>query len=65
MATNTTRDNGAGGHGGEARRAGPKHGAVAGGYASTGPLAWIALVKYVDHLPPYRNEQILLFAQST
>ncbi len=32
--------------------------AVAGGYAFAGLLAWIALSKYVDHLPLYRLEQI-------
>ena len=32
--------------------------AVAGGYASAGLLAWIALSKYVDHLPLYRLEQM-------
>ena len=31
---------------------------VPGGYASAGLLAWIALSKYVDHLPLYRLEQI-------
>lgn len=31
---------------------------VAGGYASAGLLAWIALSKYVDHLPLYRLEQM-------
>ena len=31
---------------------------VAGGYASAGLLAWIALSKYVDHLPLYRLEKI-------
>ena len=31
---------------------------VAGGYASAGLLAWIALSKYVDHLPLYRIEQM-------
>lgn len=30
---------------------------VAGGYASAGLLAWIALNKYVDHQPLYRLEQ--------
>lgn len=30
---------------------------VAGGYASAGLLAWIALSKYVDHQPLYRLEQ--------
>jgi transposase len=29
---------------------------VAGGYASSGLLAWVALSKYVDHLPLYRLE---------
>jgi transposase len=29
-----------------------------GGYASAGLLAWIALSKYVDHLPLYRLEQM-------
>ena len=32
--------------------------AVAGGYASAGLLAWIALSKYVDHMPLYRLEQM-------
>lgn len=32
--------------------------AVAGGYASAGLLAWIALSKYVDHLPLYRLEKM-------
>jgi transposase len=32
--------------------------AVAGGYASAGLLAWIALSKYVDHVPLYRLEQM-------
>lgn len=31
---------------------------VAGGYASAGLLAWIALSKYVDHLPLYRLEKM-------
>lgn len=31
---------------------------VTGGYASAGLLAWIALGKYVDHLPLYRMEQM-------
>jgi transposase len=31
---------------------------VAGGYASAGLLAWIAISKYVDHLPLYRLEQM-------
>jgi transposase len=31
---------------------------VPGGYASAGLLAWIAISKYVDHLPLYRLEQI-------
>jgi transposase len=31
---------------------------VAGGYASAGLLAWVALGKYVDHLPLYRLEQM-------
>src|SRR5580692_8391123 len=31
---------------------------VAGGYASAGLLAWIALSKYVHHLPLYRLEQM-------
>jgi transposase len=30
---------------------------VVGGYASAGLLAWIALSKYVDHVPLYRLEQ--------
>jgi transposase len=32
--------------------------AVNGGYASAGLLAWIALSKYVDHLPLYRLEKV-------
>ena len=32
--------------------------AVAGGYASPGLLAWVALSKYVDHVPLYRLEQM-------
>lgn len=31
---------------------------VAGGYASAGLLAWVALSKYVDHAPLYRLEQM-------
>lgn len=31
---------------------------VAGGYASAGLLAWIALSKYVDHLPLFRLEKM-------
>ena len=31
---------------------------VPGGYASAGLLAWIALSKYVDHLPLYRLERM-------
>jgi transposase len=31
---------------------------VVGGYASAGLLAWIALSKYVDHLPLYRLEKM-------
>jgi len=31
---------------------------VQGGYASAGLLAWIALSKYVDHLPLYRLERM-------
>jgi transposase len=31
---------------------------VAGGYASAGLLAWVALSKYVDHQPLYRLEQM-------
>lgn len=31
---------------------------VAGGYASAGLLAWVALSKYVDHLPLYRLERM-------
>jgi transposase len=31
---------------------------VPGGYASAGLLAWIAISKYVDHLPLYRLEQM-------
>jgi transposase len=30
---------------------------VVGGYASAGLLAWIALSKYVDHVPLYRLEK--------
>jgi transposase len=30
---------------------------VMGGYASAGLLAWVALSKYVDHVPLYRMEQ--------
>jgi transposase len=33
--------------------------AVSGGYASAGLLAWIALSKYVDHLPLSRLEKML------
>ena len=32
--------------------------AVPGGYASAGLLAWIALSKYVDHLPLFRLQQM-------
>src|SRR5690606_28625167 len=32
---------------------------VAGGYASAGLLAWVAVAKYLDHLPLYRQEQML------
>lgn len=32
--------------------------AVPGGYASAGLLAWIAISKYVDHLPLFRLEQM-------
>jgi transposase len=32
--------------------------AVMGGYASAGLIAWVALSKYVDHLPLYRLEQM-------
>jgi len=31
---------------------------VPGGYASAGLIAWVALSKYVDHLPLYRLEQM-------
>jgi transposase len=31
---------------------------VAGGYASAGLLAWIAIAKYVDHLPLHRIERM-------
>ena len=31
---------------------------VEGGYASAGLIAWVALSKYVDHLPLYRLEQM-------
>lgn len=31
---------------------------VQGGYASAGLWAWIALSKYVDHLPLYRLERM-------
>jgi transposase len=33
--------------------------AVPGGYASAGLLAWVAIAKYLDHLPLYRQEQML------
>ena len=33
--------------------------AVPGGYASAGLLAWVAVAKYLDHLPLYRQEQML------
>ena len=36
----------------------PAPGAVPGGYASAGLLAWIAITKYVDHLPLFRLEQM-------
>jgi transposase len=32
---------------------------VPGGYASAGLIAWIVISKYVDHLPLYRQEQML------
>jgi transposase len=32
---------------------------VAGGYASAGLLAWVAIAKYLDHTPLYRQEQML------
>jgi len=32
---------------------------VAGGYAAAGLLAWVALAKYADHLPLYRQEKML------
>lgn len=32
---------------------------VPGGYASAGLLAWVAVAKYLDHLPLYRQEQML------
>jgi transposase len=32
--------------------------AVEGGYASAGLIAWVALSKYVDHIPFYRLEQM-------
>ena len=32
--------------------------ACEGGYASAGLLAWVALSKYVDHLPLYRQEKM-------
>ncbi|KAF0093275.1 MAG: Transposase IS66 [Puniceicoccaceae bacterium 5H] len=31
---------------------------VMGGYASAGLIAWVALSKYVDHLPLYRQEKM-------
>jgi transposase len=33
--------------------------AVAGGYASAGLLAWVTVAKYLDHLPLYRQENML------
>jgi transposase len=33
--------------------------AVAGGYASAGLLAWVAIAKYVDHLPLHRQEKMM------
>jgi transposase len=33
--------------------------AVPGGYASAGLLAWVVAAKYLDHLPLYRQEQML------
>ena len=33
--------------------------AVPGGYASAGLLAWVVIAKYLDHLPLYRQEQML------
>lgn len=33
--------------------------AVPGGYASAGLLAWVCVSKYLDHLPLYRQEQML------
>lgn len=33
--------------------------AVPGGYASAGLLAWVCVAKYLDHLPLYRQEQML------
>jgi transposase len=33
--------------------------AVPGGHASAGLLAWVAIAKYLDHLPLYRQEQML------
>ena len=32
---------------------------VPGGYASAGLLAWVCVSKYLDHLPLYRQEQML------
>jgi transposase len=32
---------------------------VMGGYASAGLLAWVAISKYLDHLPLYRQEKML------
>lgn len=32
---------------------------VQGGYASAGLLAWVTVAKYVDHLPLYRQENML------
>lgn len=32
---------------------------VPGGYASAGLLAWVCIAKYLDHLPLYRQEQML------
>lgn len=32
---------------------------VPGGYASAGLLAWVVVSKYLDHLPLYRQEQML------
>jgi transposase len=38
--------------------AAPKH-VVPGGHASAGLVAWVCVAKYLDHLPLYRQEQML------